>query len=331
MKFLIAVKIILTLILAFSFAAANFAQTPPQLPPPKPLPRQAISAERPANYEKAIPTSATVNLKFCVSEGEVQLNGWGRDEIRVFVRNGREPMMKTLERDPKSEKAAWLLIGSQTDRDAVGSNCLAAQTIELDVPYAASVDISGRSAGIVIHAVRRAKVTIVEGSLRLRNLSAGVTAEVFQGDILVEASGGPIWLRSSTGNITAIDLKPGETGDEFHAKTNSGAISMQRVIHRQIEAGSIFGSVVFDGRFLPGGLYDFKTTNGSVRLRIPLATSGTIAAAYGFGSFQSDIPYKLLAENNTGGGRSIVVQFGTGDATVNITTASGSIAIERGQ
>jgi hypothetical protein len=331
MKLLFPGKFILAASFVLFSAVASFQQTPRGVPPPKPLPRQTLPSETFGTFEKAISTTQSVNLKFCVSEGDVELNGWGRDEVRIFVRGGREPVMKTLERDSSSDKAAWLLIGSLTARDAVGSDCLAGQKIELDVPFSASVDISGRSAGITIDTVRRAKVKIVEGSIRLRNISAGVTAEVFQGDVLVESSGGPVSLQSGTGNITAFDLKPGEIADAFRAKTNSGTISMQGVNHRQIEASSIFGSVIFDGRLLSGGIYDFKTTNGRVRLRIPAETSGKIAAAYGFGSFQSAIPYKILTENNTGGGKSIVIQFGEGDATVNITTASGSIAIERGQ
>lgn len=311
-------------------SAVASGQSIPKAPLPKPI-RPPVGQEAPGTYEKAIAVQPNVSVKLCVSHGELRINGWSRDEVRVFVRQGRDPFFKILERDAESDKAAWLFVGNSPQRDPTASECLSGETIDLDVPFQASIDISGRTAGVTIDSIRRAKAKIVEGSVRLRNISGGVTAEVFQGDVFVESSTGAISLQAGSGNIAAIDLKPAEAGDGFRARTNSGTISIQGVKHRQIEAGSIFGSVVFDGGFLPGGIYDFKTTNGKVRLLLPLNASARIAAAYGFGAFQSSIPYKVLTENNTGGGKSIVVQFGDGGATVNITTASGTIAIDRSQ
>ncbi|MEW6361037.1 MAG: DUF4097 family beta strand repeat-containing protein [Pyrinomonadaceae bacterium] len=309
---------------------AALAQSPPKSPPPKSVP-PPVRPEVFGTYEKAISAVPGVSVKLCVAQGEVKINGWGREEVRVFVRSGRDPFFKILERDADSNKAAWLFIGNSPASDPGASECLTGETIELDLPFGATLDISGRTAGVAVESIRRAKAKIVEGSVRLRNVSGGVTAEVFQGDVFVESCLGPISLQAGAGNITAFDLKPGEIGDGFRARTNSGTISMQGVKHRQIDAGSIFGSVIFEGSFLPGGIYDFKTTNGKVRLLLPADSNGKIIAAYGFGTFQSAIPYKVLADNNTTGGKSIVAQIGNGNATVNVTTASGSIVIERAQ
>jgi len=124
-------------------------------------------------------------------------------------------------------------------------------------------------------------------------------------------------------------VSPGQIGDLLRAKTNSGAISFQRVKHRQIDASSISGSLLFGGEFLKGGIYKFRTSNGSIKLAIPAMSSCTLTATYGEGNFESNIPLKVITENITPQAKIVVSKMGTGDATVNITTSNGSIAIKK--
>jgi DUF4097 and DUF4098 domain-containing protein YvlB len=117
----------------------------------------------------------------------------------------------------------------------------------------------------------------------------------------------------------------------FTVKTNGGSISLQRVEHRQIVANSISGSLLFDGKFLPGGIYNFRTSNGSIKLAIPVGSSCTFRATYGTGSFESEIPLKMITENLTPEAKIVVARAGTGEggASVNLSTTRGSIAIKR--
>jgi DUF4097 and DUF4098 domain-containing protein YvlB len=103
------------------------------------------------------------------------------------------------------------------------------------------------------------------------------------------------------------------------------------VDHRQIEATSVSGSVIFNGKFLPGGLYTLNTTNGSIKMSIPADSSCKIIASYGYGTVNSAIPMKILTETVSQGGKSLVALIGAGDATVNVTTSSGTINIGKQQ
>jgi DUF4097 and DUF4098 domain-containing protein YvlB len=209
------------------------------------------------------------------------------------------------------------------------SECLSGERIEIDVPMKASMNVTGRTTATEIDSVKKAFVKNVEGNISLRNIPGGITAVTYQGDITVENSGGSISLESAAGNIIGYEVTPGQIGDIFKAKTNSGAISLQKLEHRQIEANSITGSVVFNGRFLPGGLYNFKTSNGSLRLLLPSDSSCTIKASYGFGIFSSDIPLKFLYRSETPEAKNLAATIGDGNATVILTTSSGSIGIKR--
>lgn len=327
-------------------AGALVAQTEPPVPPAKPAPKAKVEVvdktkqpgiprfARDERYtsERAIPADPNVAVKLCVSEGAVKINGWERNEVRVFVRNGRKFEFRSLEKNPETGKANWIWITNQATGVPMNgpmSNCLAGDTVEIDLPMAASVGLEARTSGAVIDSVRKANVKVIEGSIALRNIPGGVSAEAFQGDVMIESSAGQISLQTTTGNILAFDVKPGSVGDLLKAKTNSGAISLQSVNHRQIEANSISGTVSFNGKFLPGGLYNFKTSNGSVRMLLPQDTSCKMQASYGFGNFDSAIPFTLVTENLIPGGKSIVAKFGNGDANVTVTTSSGSIGIRK--
>lgn len=301
----------------------------PPLFPPAPAPDRGIRD----TIEKAIAADPNVAVKLCISEGAVKINGWERNEVRVFVRNGRRFDFRSLEKDPETGKANWIWItGASADGAAPGpsNQCLAGDSVELDIPMRASVGLEARTSGAEIDSVRKVNVKIVEGSISLRNIPGGVSAEAFQGDITIESSSGQISLQSTTGNILAFDVKPGQVGELLKARTNSGNIALQNVSHRQIEANSISGSVSFNGKFLLGGLYNFKTSNGAIRLLLPDDTVCRVSASYGFGTFNSSFPLEYLTENVSAGGKSFTARIGKADSpNVSLTTSSGSIGIRK--
>lgn len=280
--------------------------------------------------EKSVAVDPNVALKLCVLEGRVRINGWERDEVRVFVKDGNKFGIKVLEKNAES-KPNWLWIGNMPTRPmqpgGSSSDCLSGESIEMDVPIRSTITITGRTTQTTVDSIKKITIKNVEGSVALRNISGGISAVALQGDLSVENSGGAIALETTTGNIIAYEVTPGQVGDLFRAKTNSGAISLQKVEHRQIDSSSITGSVLFNGKFLPGGQYNFKTSNGSIKLVIPKESSAMFEATYGYGSFNSEFPLKYLTQNIRPNGKHIVATIGDGDATVKLTSSSGSIGI----
>ncbi len=322
----IVVQKIVNLGLAVCFAAglsvAILAQRPGVQVSAVPTPRAN------ATHEKALGVASNVNVKLCVSEGTLKVNGWERDEVRVFVRNGRGIEMKVLERTADQKPNwVWIVNAPAAGAAAPRSQCLGGETVEIDVPVGASVSMEARTTGATIDTVKNVSVKVLEGSINIRNVSGGVKAETYQGDVILEGSGGTISLQTTTGNIVATDVVPGNIGDMMQAKTSSGTISLQQVRHRQIDANSITGSVSFYGSLLPGGIYNFKTSNGEVRMSLPKETSCTITASYGFGSFNSALAVDIVEEQITPGGKRIVAKIGSGESNVAVTTTSGSIVI----
>ena len=79
------------LYLVASIATIVSAQEkPPKTPPAKPYPQPAPGATMPGFFnghrdttERKMAVDSNVAIKLCVSEGELKINGWARDEVRI--------------------------------------------------------------------------------------------------------------------------------------------------------------------------------------------------------------------------------------------------------
>jgi hypothetical protein len=282
--------------------------------------------------ERSIDVDPNVSIKMCVASGNLKINGWERNEVRVFVRSGRYPGFRVLEKDEKSKQANWLQIVNKAPEGTPPGpqpECLAGQEIELDVPIGSKMDLSGRSTETVIDSIKKVNVKTAEGDIAIRNIAGGINATTYQGNLIVESSGGSIVLETTSGNILAYGVNPGQIGDLFKARAGSGNVTLQQIEHRQIEASSISGIVNFKGKLMTGGLYSFKTSSGPIRLFVPLKSSFVVKAAYGFGGFDSEIPLKIEYQNDTEGGKNLMGRLGTGESNINLMTSQGSISIKK--
>ncbi len=303
-------------------------------PEPKPYPMAYAYRTDGSTSEKAIAVDSSVNISMCVTSGNLKINGWNRSELRVFVKDGAKFGFKVQQTSPKTGTPVWVMLNGMVQtagKSAPQSECIWGDEIEIEVPVGANVNIKGQEAWTTIDSVRKVGIRMIGGDINLRNVSNGIMASAGQGDITVDESMGPMSLDSTTGNIVVFEAGPSEVGDIFKAKTNSGAVSMQKLQYRQIEVNSISGSVAYAGEILNGGTYGLSTSNGSIRLTVPQASKYFLIASYGFGAFQSDLPVKTIEENITPGPvKSIKGTInGGGDATLKLTTNNGSITIKK--
>ena len=322
----------------FSFAYAQTAEVKPKIvvAPVKQkfkLKYKKVMSGSETSAEKSIAVDASVNISLCVSEGNLKISGWERNEIRAFVNNGSETGFKVLEKNKQSNKAVWVKVlgfDPPKNKETNPNECLSGEEIELDVPRSAIVKVKGQASKTTIDSVGKVVVENVGGDIFLNNIAQGIDATTYEGDVTVEKSGGAMTLTSTTGNIVAFDVNPSGIGDIFKAKTSSGAITLQSVEHRQMEIGSNSGSMKFVGEFLSGGQYTFGTQNGSILLAIPPNSSCKINASFG-GTFNSELPLLNVVKNAATKTQSLSASIGSGDATLNLTTYSGAIRIKKSE
>ena len=332
---------IFAILLITAFAGIGVSQNPPmpdKKPAPKPRqePMPSLPVTPPAGtkgtFEKSIATDPRVSVSLCVVEGNVNVYGWSRNEVRIFVREGSKVGFKVLQKSRQSESPVWIMaVGYEPKGPGMQTNeCIWGENVDIDVPTGASVSIKGKETTTIIDSIRKAEIRNVGGDIVVRNVTEGVAASTYRGDVAVENVDGAISLESSTGNILASEVGPSQVGDVFRAKTNGGAISLQGLQHRDVDVNSISGSVLYDGTFFGGGSYSFRTTNGSIVLSLPQDVSCKFIATYGFGNFRSDLPFKPMTENiEPNNIKRITGSIGAGDATLNLTTSYGQIVIKK--
>lgn len=317
-----------------------FAQTPQPAPPVKPHKVRVPAREAPRPFpvagigvdsEKSMIVDPKVNVSLpCVSEGNVKINGWSRSEVRVFVKDGSKVGLKIRQKNRQTGDPNWVeIIGLPQDRlrPRGSSECLWGE-IELDVPSGAAVTLKGRETTTTIDSIRKVSIETGGGDISVRNISDGVYAKTYEGGVTVENSNGPMVLDSSGGNVVAYEVGPSEIGDTFKAKTSSGMISLQNLEHRQIEVNSISGSVLFNGTFSSGGLYNFITQNGSITLALAKDASCMIRASYGYGEIRSELSLKNAIYGKGAATKSLTATLGGGDGTLKLTTTSGLIHLK---
>lgn len=309
------------------------------VPVPSPIPKAKVWKKQPLNLsenesdspaEKVIKTDEKVLVLIpCVTEGTVKINGWDRKEVRAYVDGGTEVGFNILQ--SKAGNPVWVkVIGFDPGKRQTGetfSECLSGDEIELDVPRGATIDFTGQESEIEVVSVNKVKINNVSGSINLRDIAQGVYAVTREGDVTLQNSSGAITLISTNGNIVAFETQANEIGDAFLAKTNSGTITLQNVEQRQIQTNSISGSLRYNGELASGGQYDFRTTNGSINLFLPVDASCKIKASYG-GSFQSELPLKDIVKTPSQL-QSLTGNLGSGDANLLLTTFGGAIRIRK--
>ncbi|MFN2501120.1 MAG: DUF4097 domain-containing protein [Pyrinomonadaceae bacterium] len=331
--------VVLAFIAALS-AAILAHQQPPKSPSPAPTPVSTPERMRSRNMnrqpildgvtsERSVKADGSVNINLCVRQGAVKVRGWDRSEIRVYVDNGSKFGFTIRQKSPQSGDANLVDVVPMKGAAMGGGQCIMADEVEVDAPVNATVLIKGVDATTNVDSIKRVTVETIDGTISLSNISAGINASSGIGDITVETSQGAMTLGTTTGNIIVFDAGPNEVGDAFSARTHGGTISLQMVGHRQVEVNTVSGAVAFHGTLLKGGSYSITTSNGSIRLAIPLESSSVVRASYGFGSFRSEIPIIKAEATPTGPAKSLVGVMGAGDANLRLTTHNGSVSIRK--
>lgn len=303
--------------------------------PPKNTPAPKITYDYDYKYdydttEKAIVVDPKINVSLCVQGGNVKINGWDRNEVRIFVNEGSPVGFKVRQKSRQTEKPVWIMVVAFDKKNAeITDECISGSEIEIDAPRTAVFDIKSQESRAVIDSIGKVTIKNNEGDVVLNNISDGITAVVYEGDVIVEKSSGAMNLQSIIGNISVSGASPSEIGDVFKAKTNNGAISLNSIEHRQMEVNTGSGSIKYDGEILNNGQYSFGTQTGSIVMFLPVVSSCKISAVYGYGTFNSELPMKKVEKNPSTATKSLTAIMGEGGAALNFTTYNGSINIRK--
>jgi DUF4097 and DUF4098 domain-containing protein YvlB len=229
--------------------------------------------------------------------GSVRVIGWDKGQIEITGTLGRGTEELEIESE-RDETRIEVVIPSGTYRDLEGSDLV------IRVPRGSEVSVETVSADIEVDGVNGSvDAETVSGNVDVRGAPQSVSAESVSGDVTVEGGPKEVELASVSGNIEFEDGGDLEDG-EFESVSGN------------IRARADFGS----------GDFEFETVSGTIEVRVPSGVSAEFDVETFSGSIRADFGPRVDS-GDYGMGKTLSFSLGSGDASISISSFSGSIRI----
>ncbi len=263
--------------------------------------------------EKVVAVSSGERLEVNpINKGEVIVSVWEKEEVRVIAYHSPEIQIEV-------QRSSGLV---KVEERRPLRSALEDVRLEITVPRSFQVRIVGR----------RPRVTVV-------GLNGAVNVNTNQGDIIVREVTGSVRLRSSGGrlelkNVSGIaHLKTTAQGisvegleGALEAETVAGDIWLSGLTSNRVKATSHAGDITFQGLAVDGGLYDFATDNGTVKLILSQPLNAFFTVGTVSGDFRCDFPMGGATPKK---GEKFTFAVGGGSAQIELLTFRGAILILR--
>lgn len=310
--------------------------------------------QRGATVERTNAADAQAVVTLCLSQGDVVVRGWDKKEVHARAEGAGN--MRLLTPNVQPAPRVEVLV-TQDEEDEPGSgDCGSADMVELMVPRGATVNLRTQNGHIDVSDVSDARAEALSGDVEVRRIARAVTISCLSGDVSVTDVSGPVSAITVSGTVEARNARALAAGDEFEAKSTSGDVTIENIKHTQVTSATVSGSVLYTGALARGGAYDFKTISGDVTMEIPSDSSFTLhAKVVVSGDIDTDFPVKTMTiggsvpvpptapppQPPSGRGKVKIKPskepeqtrldgtVGSGDATVNMSSFSGSLHLRK--
>src|SRR5690349_17154406 len=191
--------------------------------------------------------------------GEVILRTWDRDSLRVVARHQSRARVNI---QPGS---------SGVSISSSGSRGPASVDYEITAPSWMPVRIEGTYNFVTIEGTQaEVFANTVGGDVIVKGGTGVVTAKSVQGEVQISNARGKIIASSVNEKVTISD-----TSGDISVDTVNGGITMTGITSKVVEATTVNGTIVYEGRLVDGGHYNINTHNGDVLLGLTEPVNAT--------------------------------------------------------
>jgi DUF4097 and DUF4098 domain-containing protein YvlB len=247
--------------------------------------------------------------------GEVIVRIWEKDAVRVVARHQSRTRVQIR---PGSSRVSITAEGTRGPAGSVDYEITAPAWMPVRVEGTFNfVTIEGAQAEVFADTVR--------GDVIIKGGTGVITAKSVEGEVRVEGARGKLNISSVNERVTIKDSSGDITVDSVN-----GGITMTGIDSRSVEASTVNGTIIYEGKLADGGHYSFGTHNGDVALGIPENASATFTIRTYQGSVASDFTLEGYDRRQAQRGRRVTATLGTGSADVSLETFGGSIRLRKG-
>jgi DUF4097 and DUF4098 domain-containing protein YvlB len=247
--------------------------------------------------------------------GEVIIRTWDKDSVRVVARHQTRTQVRIR---PGSAGLNISATGTMGPQGSVDYEITAPGWMPIRVEGTYNfVTIEGAQAEVFANTVR--------GDVIIKGGTGVVTAKSVEGEVQVEGARGKV-------NVSSVNekVKITNTSGDITAESVNGSITMTGIDSKSVDASSVNGTIIFEGKLADGGHYIFGTHNGDVVLGLPDSPNATFTIRTYQGSISSDFTLEGYNRGDSLRGRRVTATVGTGSAEVSLETFGGSIRLRKG-
>lgn len=277
-------------------------------------------AQAAAGHQEAPKTDETVavqrsgRLTINNFAGEVIIHTWDKDSVHVVARHQSRTKVNIR------PNAAGLSIQASGTMGPQGS-----VDYDITAPAWMPVKVEGTYNFVTMDGVQgEVYANTVRGDIVIKGTGA-VTAKSVEGEVQIEGARGKVIVSSVNEKIKIT----GTSGD-ITAESINGAITMTGIESKSVEASTVNGNVIYEGKLVDGGRYSFSTHNGDLLLGVPDTANATFTIRTYQGGFATDLPLPNVNRADVQRGRRVVTTLGNGSADVYLETFGGAIRLRRG-
>lgn len=193
----------------------------------------------------------------------------------------------------------------------------------LMIPAKASIKIDSVTGDVDLEKIGGAlKAKIVTGDIVVKKADKGVDCETVTGRIELQNITGDAFMETVTGRIIASQIK-----GSIEATVITGRIVMKDVSEaRVVNANTVTGAVVYDGKINSDGRYILKTHTGRIEVTLPADSGFDLEANTFSGGIESDFEIKVSGKISK---KRISGAVNKGGPLVKLSTFSGSIYLKK--
>ena len=253
--------------------------------------------------------------------GDVVVRVWDQDAVRVIADH---PSSRAIDID---RSGRTIRVDVDVER---GMGLSGSVDFEITVPRGFDLELEGMAIDVDIEGAEGAvEVTTVHGPIRVRGGRGTISLESVNGEVVVEGAEGDLSVTGMAGGVTIRNC----SGDIF-AESVGGSLTLEGIRSSDVEAGTVGGTVRFEGEILDGGVYTFGSHGGQVWVYLPEGINARVDAITLAGDIEVDYP-GAPSEPTRGRGipglseKELTFEIGTGSARIEVETFGGRVHILR--
>ena len=285
-----------------------------------------LFAESEEKIDKTYPLDRDGKVYVENVSGDITVKSWNKNEIKVLARKTAQDkdLLDKVTVDINHTAGNIRIITRYNKLTGISLSSNVSVYYDLFIPEKAQLRVKTISGKVQAWAIgAHIDIETVSGRIDAVEAGQGVKCKTISGPIHLEEITGSTSLKSASGKIIVDGLK-----GSVEANTVSGDIEIKELsLAEEIEMETIKGNMELQGELNAGGIYEFHTISGRIRLVLTPESDFELQTDTISGEIQCDFrlnAYSIFTRNRLQG------VVGNGGASLKISSVSGDILVNKG-